>query len=491
MLDGLSEDLVARRTAGFEPDLVGFSAMSAGDYQSIKSILMKLRAISPSAQRRIAVGGNSVSTEPELLVKNLPPGTVGIRFEGERPIAELLTALEKGRDVETVSSTVIVDDEGNTTINPPAPVIEELDVLPFAARDLASLLAQRRLPLNIQGSRGCCGSCSYCCAPGFPRSRAGSWRGRSPESLVEEMDAAVRDCGVRHFNFVDDDFLGPERPALRRVHDFAEALHARRLTIAFSIQARPASLCLETVKALADAGVCHVFLGIENDDPRFLREWGRPLDHRAAWRGVEILREHGVETQIGCILFHPQATFEGVRRFAVRLRRMRLLNYRTATSRLHVLPGSRMHEEAAHDRRTLEVNMGAFVPPIGDQRLEKLHRTLESILLPMRPSWVQAACRLPDWIASRRLASNREAVEAQKALDGLREVLEELDSVVGSVFFELLDNFRLDKQTAQRTAELRVTAFRAGERAARRLSELNAVESYDALREAILRDGGP
>ena len=109
----------------------------------------------------------------------------------------------------------------------------------------------------------------------------------------------------------------------------------------------------------------------------------------------------------------------------------------------------------------------------------------------MRPSWVQAACRLPDWIASRRLASNREAVEAQKALDGLREVLEELDSVVGSVFFELLDNFRLDKQTAQRTAELRVTAFRAGERAARRLSELNAVESYDALREAILRDGGP
>jgi hypothetical protein len=99
-----------------------------------------------------------------------------------------------------------------------------------------------------------------------------------------------------------------------------------------------------------------------------------------------------------------------------------------------------------------------------------MYGTLERILLPIRPVWVRAACLLPDWIASRRLAAENEETGARKKLDGLKEAMAALDSTTGSILFALLEEFRLDTHAVQRTAELRKAALHAAEDAARALS---------------------
>jgi hypothetical protein len=403
-----------------------------------------------------------------------------------------LAAMENGRAVDAVPSLAFAAEDGTLTLNPPAPVMENLDSLPFAARDLGAALALRGLPLNIQGSRGCCGSCSYCPSPGFPRARAGmGWRGRAPEAIAEEMEAAVRETGIRHFNFVDDDFLGPEPASRQRARAFSRSIRLRSLRIAFAIQARPSSLSPESLEALAGAGLCRVFLGVENDDAGVLRKWGRKPGLRSAWSAVETARRLGVDAQIGCILFHPEAGFNSVRRFALLLSRMGLLDYRAAVSRLQCFPGSRMHREYGAGGPSAQSRAGAFTPPIGDPCVQEFHRILESVLEPLRPAWVHAACRLPGRIAAVRLASEKEYADARRGLDGLRGVLSELDSTVGRVFFSLLEDYTLGKQTAERIGELRSATFRAGESAALGLSELNEVESSDVLRQAIRPDGRP
>ena len=90
---------------------------------------------------------------------------------------------------------------------------EDLDALPFPLRTEALL---RLSEVNILGSRGCYGRCTFCYINTFfncasRAAAAGRWRKRSPENIIEEMDAIISRTGSRTFYFADPNFFGPAR----------------------------------------------------------------------------------------------------------------------------------------------------------------------------------------------------------------------------------------------------------------------------------------
>lgn len=187
------------------------------------------------------------------------------------------------------------------------PLIEDLDGLPFPVRTEAMY----RLPeVNIQGSRGCYGGCTFCYINPFYGQRS-RWRGRSPENIVAEIDRIMAERGRRDFYFTDPNFFGPGQGGQERALRLAELLKQRR--IRFGIEGRVNDIHDETIGALVEAGLRHILIGLESGRDSSLKRMNKMTTVAQNEAAVKILRKHGIEPNIGFIMFEPDASLEDIR----------------------------------------------------------------------------------------------------------------------------------------------------------------------------------
>ena len=127
---------------------------------------------------------------------------------------------------------------------------------------------------SVLGSRGCPWDCSFCSIRPFYEAQGGKLRRlRSPAAVVEEMRQLHFEQGAEMFLFQDDDFHG-DRPARapvggghRQTESSQRALKGR---IAFKISCRSDEVHHDTMARLAEAGLTHVYMGVENGDDQGL-----------------------------------------------------------------------------------------------------------------------------------------------------------------------------------------------------------------------------
>jgi radical SAM superfamily enzyme YgiQ (UPF0313 family) len=91
--------------------------------------------------------------------------------------------------------------DGQIIKNPDRPLIEDLDALPFPARDLVDnykyhiVLFPNKPIAMVLTSRGCPFECTFCATHLFyKRSR----NVRSPENVVQEVEEIVKTYGINH-----------------------------------------------------------------------------------------------------------------------------------------------------------------------------------------------------------------------------------------------------------------------------------------------------
>ncbi len=195
-------DAIRTRLTEFRPDVVATSAFTAAIV--VGTELLKLaREIDPQV---ITVIGNVHATfsYQELLEHSHDVIDYIIRGEGEVTMPALLDALNRGDDPSSIRGIAyyrrLPEDErpkgatllrtGSVVATPPAPFIQDLDSLP-TAWDLVewpiyTYRAKNTARLAIvSSSRGCMQNCSFCSQKLFWNK---SWRARSPENFVAELE---------------------------------------------------------------------------------------------------------------------------------------------------------------------------------------------------------------------------------------------------------------------------------------------------------------
>lgn len=223
---------------------------------------------------------------------------------------------------------------------------KDLDRFPFPRRASLDRTAA------ILGSRGCYNHCSFCPIPSF-YNRGPLWRGRSPRNIAREM-AGLADQGVRDFYFVDPNFIGPGRKGKQRLLELMELI--RPLGITFGMETRPQDLDDDILKALVDSGFTSLLMGVESGSGAVLDRIDKQTGPAVASRAIDLCRAHGIEPEIGFLMFVPDSRLPDLRDNLTFLADNRLLDRldRTANLLSHtqiVLSGtSGFHRFEARDR---------------------------------------------------------------------------------------------------------------------------------------------
>lgn len=227
-------------------------------------------------------------------------------------------AKDKGKSVAQISGLAVRRSEEISCL-PRAPVTN-LDRLPFPIRTPASY----RCPeVNLLGSRGCYGACTFCYI-NFYYGAGSKWRGRTPENIILEIDRIIAETGAGRFYFTDPSFFGPGENGQQRARALAGLLKTRN--IKFGIEGRANDLDEETIALLADAGLCQMLIGLESGRDESLRRMNKRTTVAQNERALAILKKHGVETNVGFIMFEPDASLPDVRENLTFLQRNNLLS---------------------------------------------------------------------------------------------------------------------------------------------------------------------
>lgn len=349
-LDQLPYEEIAKVVARISPDLLGVHMVYL--WQKDENLFSFLEEVKSSGTAPyIAVYGYYPTFAFDILLGECAAVDAVVIGEPEFTFAELAETL--GRDKRCVEIPgLAVRGEGGSIRFSRRRLIEDLDQLPFPVRTPAMM----RLPeVNIQGSRGCYGKCTFCYINSFygfgPR-----WRGRSPENIVAEIDDILEKWGKRDFYFTDPNFFGPGERGQRRAQRLASLLRSRR--IRFGLEARVNDIRDETIGALVEAGLRSVLLGLESGSEASLRRMRKMTTVAQNEAALGILRKHGIEPNIGFIMFEPDSTLEDVRANLEFLKRNRLLERLEITANVlyhHqiVLRGTPAYHQLERDGRLM------------------------------------------------------------------------------------------------------------------------------------------
>jgi anaerobic magnesium-protoporphyrin IX monomethyl ester cyclase len=326
-----------------KPKLVGFSLTTASFARATR-VGQQLREGLGSATH-ITAGGSLATSLGDSLLRNPAWDFLdsSVRGDGEGPIVELLEALTRDRDLSRVPSLCHRTCAG-VACNPPALAVNDLNTFSPPSRD--QIRGGKQMTARIATSRGCTSRCSFCNAPNAANRLVGKvWRGRSPLSVVDEMETVYHDQKVRDFEFVDSTFEDPGGSAWakERIANIARLILERKLDITFGccIQAQNwHEEDLWLIRLLRSAGLQRVLVGVESGSAETLKRWlkkATPIDNR---RTIRLFQSNSVYVNMGFIMFHPHSTRQELMENISFLQSVGCQNLRQFCTRMEIYPGT-------------------------------------------------------------------------------------------------------------------------------------------------------
>jgi radical SAM superfamily enzyme YgiQ (UPF0313 family) len=265
--DNISPEGVAEIVRQREPLLAGVSACTPKMTASIE-IISHIKKTAPGV--KTIIGGHHPAALPELTLQESEVDFV-CNAEGFFPTLDLLKILKADPKARSFPVKGIwYRENGRIVKNAPPELIKNLDELPYVAWDLLPMGKYRshnwqafgyedRSPYAVVfTSLGCPFRCTYCSVNAVYGK--GSYRTRSPEHFVGEIDMLVEKFNVKHMEIVDDTFTVNKK----RVHEICDLLIERGHTVNFWAYARTDTVDMELLKKMKKAGINWVCYGFES-----------------------------------------------------------------------------------------------------------------------------------------------------------------------------------------------------------------------------------
>jgi radical SAM superfamily enzyme YgiQ (UPF0313 family) len=242
------------------------------------------------------VGGVHATMASEAVIGN-PHVDIVCRGEGEIPMLRLVEAMSAGSDISRIESMWVKKGPGEIVRNEIAPLIQNLDDLPFPDREffpMESILKENGYAMVVLAGRGCPFSCAYCSNSAYLKLYRGKGRyvrRRSVGNVIEELKMLRERYRIGMVGFQDEIFTMDKK----WLKEFCEA-YRRKIGIGFSCCARPENIDCETAAILKGGGCLSVSIGVETGDEVLRRTvLNRSTSNGEIVTAFRLLREAGIK----------------------------------------------------------------------------------------------------------------------------------------------------------------------------------------------------
>jgi radical SAM superfamily enzyme YgiQ (UPF0313 family) len=314
LVDAVAEqfdvEAAADAVAAQRPDAVGISSFTTLTPNTAYAVARALRPRLGSVP--IIMGGPHVTSFARSILGECPEVDVLIPGDAEDVLVEVIGCLERGEPYSGVRGVLYRGASGESIATPPAEPVMDLDRFPHPARHLYKnelycplpSLSARRPVTSIITSRGCpWGRCRFCYQGG---EYAAPFRRRSPENVVDEIKALVRDSGIRNLVVWDDNFcVMPEW-----IDRFCDLLDASGVDVIWSVLGRVNTVTPEMLRRMAASGCYSIQYGIESGSPEILKLINKGHTLEQCRRAVQWAKEAGLDTRAFFVLGFPTETPE-------------------------------------------------------------------------------------------------------------------------------------------------------------------------------------
>lgn len=283
----------------------------------MREVAYRILAASQKAGATVLVNGSDASDHVgDYLRKGFRCVLLG---EAEWTLLEVVQHLLQGNGqrMNQIPGLAFLDDESEEPVRTPQrPLMRDLDLLPFPARDLietdqyrsAWKTAHGYFSMNIVASRGCPYRCNWCAKPIY----GDSFALRSAWSVAEEMRRLKYDFGAEHLWFADDIF-GLRAKWVRELAVEVEKLHA---AVPFKMQSRVDLMTVDTVRALRRSGCAEVWLGVESGSQKILDAMDKGTRVEQIAKARENLRNEGIRACYFLQFGYQGETWEDIQKTA-------------------------------------------------------------------------------------------------------------------------------------------------------------------------------
>jgi hopanoid biosynthesis associated radical SAM protein HpnJ len=309
----------------------------ASDVKTIEA----MKAVNPNLKAGFI--GARVAVDPEGSLR----ASRAIDFVAGNEFDFTIKEVAEGRDWDCIAGLSYRTAEGRIAHNPPRPMLESMDALPFVTpvykRDLRIekyFIGYLKHPyLSLYTGRGCKSRCTFCL---WPQTVGGHrYRTRSVGHVVEEIAWAQKNFPqVKEFFFDDDTFTDD----LPRAEAIARELG--RLGVTWSCNAK-ANVPLATLKVLRDNGLRLLLVGYETGNQQILYNIKKGMRVEFARRFTKDCHELGITIHGTFILGLPGETKETIEetiRFATEIN-----PHTIQVSLAAPYPGTLLHRQAVEN----------------------------------------------------------------------------------------------------------------------------------------------
>lgn len=269
ILDASAEDMdfkdVEKELLKRKPDLVALTALTP----TIGRALETAQVVKETLPDSIVVMGGYHPTFNFIETLEDENVDIVIRGEGEYIMLNLVQALENQSSLHDVKGIVFEDKNSKEiVVNPEAPLIQDLDELPFPALNLLPMKKYRLLDMDTHmttmiTTRGCPMQCSFCSSAAMHGKKI---RERSVENIVDEIEYLKTNYDIDTIAFMDDTFTLKKR----KVMAICDEILKRNIEIIWGCTSRVDTLDEKLLKKMKEAGCITIFIGVESADQQQL-----------------------------------------------------------------------------------------------------------------------------------------------------------------------------------------------------------------------------
>jgi radical SAM superfamily enzyme YgiQ (UPF0313 family) len=310
--EGLNYQQITERIRVIKPNVVGLTAPTPA-MKHVYRISEITKEIYPGTF--VVIGGIHPTVLPQRTMEEGEKIDFIVMGEGEITLSQLLSALKSGRKEFSDIAGLCWRDKNKVVINERREPIEDLDNIPFPARDIfdpnlcysspAKRLSEEKATPIIT-SRGCPFDCIHCPSKTI---WCGHMRYRSATNVLAEIEECVNKYGIREFNFFDDTFTIDKK----RVLEICRKIIEKKLRIYWICFSRVSTLDEELVRVMKEAGCRKISFGLESGSQKILDLMRKKATIEQGREAVALVRKCGLKAHASFMLGNVGETLETVK----------------------------------------------------------------------------------------------------------------------------------------------------------------------------------